>query len=185
MGILNAGEYEVDVTYNGDENFNVANNKTSFTISKKSIAPLINFNETIKVGENQTIELIFSEYDEDAAVKLEINGNIKVQPISEGKAVFIISDLKENVYPFNVTYEGTNYAMGAISQVFEVSKTSLEISARSINASAGNNVSIIISGIPEDATGDFKQSQLSSVHMRFSKPSPDRIISAINRNLSP
>ena len=153
LGILNAGEYEVDVTYNGDENFNVANNKTSFTISKKSIAPLINFNETIKVGENQTIELIFSEYDEDAAVKLEINGNIKVQPISEGKAVFIISDLKENVYPFNVTYEGTNYAMGAISQVFEVSKTSLEISARSINASAGNNVSIIISGIPEDATG--------------------------------
>ena len=153
LGILNAGEYEVDVTYNGDENFNVANNKTSFTISKKSIAPLINFNETIKVGENQTIELIFSEYDEDAAVKLEINGNIKVQPISEGKAIFIISDLKENVYPFNVTYEGTNYAMGAISQVFEVSKTSLEISARSINASAGNNVSIIISGIPEDATG--------------------------------
>lgn len=153
LGILDAGEYEVEVTYNGDENFNVANNKTSFTISKKSISPVISFNETINVGQNQTIELSFSDYDENAVIKLEINGNIKIQSISEGKAIFNISDLKEGVYSFNVTYEGINYDADPISQAFKVSKNSLEISARSINASAGNNVSIIISGIPEDATG--------------------------------
>ena len=153
LGILDAGEYNVEVTYNGDENFNVASNKTSFVISKKSITPVLDFNETIKVGENQTIEVSFSEYDENATVILEINGNIKTQTISEGKAIFIISDLKEGDYPFNVTYEGANYVADQISNVFKVSKISLEISAQSINASAGNNVSIIISGIPEDIAG--------------------------------
>lgn len=153
LGILNAGEYTIIVTYNGDENYNVARNETAFNVTKKQTVPIVKYDETVKVGNNQTVEVEFTECDENATVKLELNGNIKLQTISGNKAVFELADLKEGNYTFTITYEGMNYIAESVSKSFKVTKNELDITAYAINATAGNNISIIISGIPDDAKG--------------------------------
>lgn len=153
LGILNAGEYTIIVTYNGDENYNVARNETAFNVTKKQTVPIVKYDETVKVGNNQTVEVEFTECDENATVKLELNGNIKLQTISGNKAVFELADLKEGNYTFTITYDGMNYIADSVSKSFEVTKNELDITAYAINATAGNNISIIISGIPNDAKG--------------------------------
>ncbi|WP_458454359.1 Ig-like domain repeat protein [Methanobrevibacter sp.] len=153
LGILDAGEYTVVVTYNGDKNYYSAENKTSFNVTKKQISPNVSYDDSVKVGKNQTIEVTFEEYDEDAKVMLEINGNIKVQSISNNRAVFEISELKEDNYTFTITYESKNYVADPITKTFNVTKNAFVISPSVNSPTVGNNLIITIEGIPSDIVG--------------------------------
>ena len=103
------GNYTVHVNYYGDGNYTVAENDTTFTVSKLNATVSIdvddiNYTETAVitvsvpagVGGNITIRL-------NDTAKTNMTANIV-----DGKAVFEIPDLAAGNYTFNVTYNGND-----------------------------------------------------------------------------
>ena len=157
LGILPVGSYNVSVVFEGDENANPTSANASFNVTKKAISIDAAYDKSIKVGEVQDIEVTFKDlvenYPTGGIVLFELDGIIYNGIISDNRAGVSLDNLKYGNHTVTVSYEGDNYILEPVSITFEVSKNDIEISAYAINATAGNDVSIVISGIPADATG--------------------------------
>ena len=98
-GVLNiynlaAGDYNVDVTYLGDNKYLSSTNAANFTVSKVS-----DYNMTVDIadivkGENATITVTIPE-DGTGSVIVTINGTDYKGTVIKGIAKVIIPDLEE------------------------------------------------------------------------------------------
>ena len=111
-GVLNiynlaAGDYNVDVTYLGDNKYLSSTNAANFTVSKVS-----DYNITVDIadivkGENATITVTIPE-DGTGSVIVTINGTNYKGTVIKGIAKVIIPDLDEGTYKVVTFYTGDN-----------------------------------------------------------------------------
>ena len=111
-GVLNiynlaAGDYNVDVTYLGDNKYLSSTNAANFTVSKVS-----DYNMTVDIadivkGENATITVSVPE-DGTGSVIVTINGTDYKGTVIKGIAKVIIPDLDEGTYKVVTFYTGDN-----------------------------------------------------------------------------
>ena len=111
-GVLNiynlaAGDYNVDVTYLGDNKYLSSTNAANFTVSKVS-----DYNMTVDIadivkGENATITVTIPE-DGTGSVIVTINGTNYKGTVIKGIAKVIIPDLDEGTYKVVTFYTGDN-----------------------------------------------------------------------------
>ena len=111
-GVLNiynlaAGDYNVDVTYLGDNKYLSSTNAANFTVSKVS-----DYNMTVDIadivkGENATITVTIPE-DGTGSVIVTINGTNYKGTVIKGIAKVIIQDLDEGTYKVVTFYTGDN-----------------------------------------------------------------------------
>ena len=111
-GVLNiynlaAGDYNVDVTYLGDNKYLSSTNAANFTVSKVS-----DYNMTVDIadivkGENATITVTIPE-DGTGSVIVTINGTDYKGTVIKGIAKVIVPDLDEGTYKVVTFYTGDN-----------------------------------------------------------------------------
>ena len=111
-GVLNiynlaAGDYNVDVTYLGDNKYLSSTNAANFTVSKVS-----DYNMTVDIadivkGENATITVTIPE-DGTGSVIVTINGTNYKGTVIKGIAKVIIPGLDEGTYKVVTFYTGDN-----------------------------------------------------------------------------
>ena len=111
-GVLNiynlaAGDYNVDVTYLGDNKYLSSTNAANFTVSKVS-----DYNMTVDIadivkGENATITVTIPK-DGTGSVIVTINGTNYKGTVIKGIAKVIIPDLDEGTYKVVTFYTGDN-----------------------------------------------------------------------------
>ena len=111
-GVLNiynlaAGDYNVDVTYLGDNKYLSSTNAANFTVSKVS-----DYNMTVDIadivkGENATITVTIPE-DGTGSVIVTINGTDYKGTVVNGTAKVIIPGLDEGTYKVVTFYTGDN-----------------------------------------------------------------------------
>ncbi|MFR8878306.1 MAG: Ig-like domain repeat protein [Methanobrevibacter smithii] len=104
---LDAGDYNVDVTYLGDNKYLSSTNAANFTVSKVS-----DYNMTVDIadivkGENATITVTIPE-DGTGSVIVTINGTDYKGTVIKGIAKVIIPDLDEGTYKVVTFYTGDN-----------------------------------------------------------------------------
>ena len=111
-GVLNiynlaAGDYNVDVTYLGDNKYLSSTNAANFTVSKVSDYNMTVDIEDIVKGENATITVTIPE-DGTGSVIVTINGTNYKGTVIKGIAKVIIPDLDEGTYKVVTFYTGDN-----------------------------------------------------------------------------
>ena len=148
-----AGEVRVtiDVEYTGDETHG-PQRKESVVIIPKYDTPI-----SVDIGDSEvgdpTIITVTVPDDTTGNVTIEIDGIEYTAVIKGGKATFEIDDLTSGNKTIVVKYVGDQYYNENVtSSQFVVSKKESEISASSIDISAGKN-EIITVNVPSDATG--------------------------------
>ena len=147
-----AKDYTVDVSYSGDNRYNV--NSTSASITIRKLNTTIEASDASgKVGENITVKVTLNK-DATGQVKVTVNGIEYRGIISNGVADVKLSGIANGTYTAKVEYEGDGRFNGNLTQitvkVFKV-ESSLTITA-SDNIVAGSNVTITVTA-PKDATG--------------------------------
>ena len=152
IGDLAAKDYTVDVSYSGDNRYNV--NSTSASITIRKLNTTIEASDVSgKVGENITVKVTLNK-DATGQVSVTVNGIEYRGIISNGVADVILSGIANGTYTANVKYEGDGRFNGNSTtinvKVFKV-ESSLTITA-SDNIVAGSNVTITVTA-PKDATG--------------------------------
>ncbi len=95
---LSAGEYEVHVTYSGDDKYLPSNLTTTFEVKK--VTPSI----VSKLSDGKLI--IDLPDDATGSVRIEIDGKTYTQPVINGKAVFDLSSIKAGSYEIKIYYSG-------------------------------------------------------------------------------
>ena len=129
-GVLNiynlaAGDYNVDVTYLGDNKYLSSTNAANFTVSKVS-----DYNMTVDIadivkGENATITVTIPE-DGTGSVIVTINGTNYKGTVIKGIAKVIIPDLDEGTYKVVTFYTGDNkYDSMVVNGTITVNKNTI------------------------------------------------------------
>ena len=163
---LPAGEYNVTLTYTGDDKYLSCSNTTTVKVSKlESFVIPIAYN--IQVGENENIHLLVPE-DATGNVTVVIDGeayNFNLDTgvlgavysegakynvaISGGNGELVISGLPKGEYTVSVMYNGNQKYLPAVNTtIFTVSKATTPMDV----VDQGNGTIVVT--VPEDATGN-------------------------------
>ncbi len=151
---LAVGRYDVAVTYNGNENYNIATATAEFNVTKADSAIKVDADAYIKVGNNATITV---ELPENATgnVTVEIDGvKYTSDNITDGVVKFTIENLTYGNKTIAITYSGD----GNHSANFTTSRLVVDKYESSVNATikpainVGENPVITVE-VPENATG--------------------------------
>ena len=138
---LEAGNYTIDFSWDGDERYFGNSGYAYFTVIKNDASLTIDA-EPIKEGEDLKVTVTLS--DDESGMVLIMVGDVKdFAEIKDGKAEFTISGLTADTYDINATYLGDN-------KYYNTTETS------QVTVSAKDTATIEIS--PEVITEDDNQS---------------------------
>ena len=143
---LNAGSYDVTATYNGDVNYNTAENSADFEVYKASSSVIVDVENISTVGSQVTI--IATVPSGTGTVTFRVNGStIGTANIVDGRATITYTPEVYGEFRVEATYNGdSNYNSSSVSETFTVSKITLN---PSLNITPGSNITtIVISDIP-------------------------------------
>nr|WP_295160685.1 Ig-like domain-containing protein [uncultured Methanobrevibacter sp.] len=114
--VLPAGNYTVEVTYNGNENYTVTTNSTKFTVYKAK--PVLNITvEDIYYGEKANITVTVPD-GVTGNITIKINGTDKniTLPIVDGKVNWTVGGLAVGNYVIIANYSGNeNYTNATVT----------------------------------------------------------------------
>ena len=150
---LSAGEYNVDVVYTGDDNFNAANTTVSFTVDKYAVEFSKAKGHPGRVDKNATVDVILSESDATGTVSIIIDGTEYSAELADGAAVIYAPLLPAGTYNADVVYSGDDkYENNTASVTFNVNKyyPTMKATAASVRVDENATVNVVL---PEDATG--------------------------------
>ena len=150
---LEAGNYTIDFSWDGDERYFGNAGYAYFTVIKNDASLTIDA-EPIKEGEDLKVTVTLS--DDESGMVLIMVGDVKdFAEIKEGKAEFTISGLTADTYDINATYLGDNkyYNTTETSQVTVSAKdtATIEISPEVITEDDNQSIEVTL---PDDATGN-------------------------------
>ena len=103
---LSYGEYNVEVSYNGDYKYLANKSSKTFEIHKYNATVNIEASD-IWTHEDEIIEIILPE-DATGNITITLNNESYTSQIDKGIVKFNISDLNEGNYTVNATYSGDN-----------------------------------------------------------------------------
>ncbi|MBQ6512857.1 Ig-like domain repeat protein [Methanobrevibacter sp.] len=151
---LPVGRYNVEATYNGNENYNTATATAEFNVTKADAPIKLDGDTYIKVGDNATIIVTLPE-NATGNVTVEIDGvKYTSDNITDGVVKFEIPDLAYGNKTVAVTYSGD----GNYSSNFTTTKLVVDKYESTVNATikpeinVGENAEITVE-VPKDATG--------------------------------
>ena len=149
---LPAGEYNFTAIWEGNINYNVAQDNGTFNVAK--VNPLFDISvEDIYVGDNETLIFILPD-DATGNVAIQIANDTYNVAIEDGEK--IISGLGEGNYTVKISYSGDNNYNGVTYEcnfvVSKISEYKMDITI-STGVKFGQD-SIIKVNLPDDATGN-------------------------------
>ena len=150
---LAAGDYDVNVNYDGDNKYLPSSNSTKFTISKLPSSVLVNVDDIV-VGEDAVVNVVLPD-DANGNVTITVNGKNYVAVVKYGVASVTISDLAKGNYNVSVKYSGDNkYLPGENTTQFSVAKVSdYNVTVDIVDIIEGENATVTVV-VPDDGTGE-------------------------------
>ena len=146
---LKAGQYPVEVVYNGNENYESVAKSDEFTVDSVNASISVDSSD-IQVGDDETITVTLPD-DATGNVTVEIDGANYTQPVENGKAVVPIHDLSAGNKTAKIYYSGDDkYNPSETNASFTVSKVKPDISIQNATINDDGRIVVIL---PEDATG--------------------------------
>ena len=148
---ISVGQYNVGVTYGGDDNYLASSNSTSFKVNKLESNLVIDIGE-IKLGEDVIIT-VKTQKDATGTVTVTINNMKEVITVVNGLASYTLSKVTAGVYNISATYSGDDkYLASSNSTSFVVGKFNSTVLVNVSNIRVGDE-EIITIVVPNDATG--------------------------------
>ncbi|WP_458406325.1 Ig-like domain repeat protein, partial [Methanobrevibacter sp.] len=151
---LVAGDYEVEVTYSGDDNYNATTADAEFTVDKAT-PNVFAVGTNITYGSDEQITAIVVGDNITGNVTVFIDGNeidtIELTP--DGRAVLNVPGLSAGDHVVKVVYNGDdNHYANEGEDNFNVkqAKPAMDINTTNIDYHEVENITVIL---PEDATG--------------------------------
>ena len=150
---LVAGDYDVNVNYDGDNKYLPSSNSTKFTISKLPSSVLVNVDDIV-VGEDAVVNVVLPD-DATGSVTITVNGKDYVVDVKYGVANIAISDLAKGNYNVSVKYSGDNkYLPSENTTQFSVAKVSdYNVTVDIVDIIEGENATVTVV-VPDDGTGE-------------------------------
>ena len=150
---LNVGKYLVEVTYNGNDDYNALTVTKEFYVVKANTSVSIDVEPTMKYGETQVMNITMAAGNETGKVVINIDGEKYTRDVSNGTAEFTIPALDGGKHSIIVIYEGDgNFNANWTSATVNVEKADSSISVDATNSTAGEEVIIDVS-VTSGATG--------------------------------
>ena len=158
------GEYKINITYNGDDVYNISKNTTGFIVSLASDYEFKVITSDALVGDNVTVDVILPNNANKNVILKLANGTTLTQKLVNGTARFILPALVAGDYIVNATYEGdNNYNMTTKLGKFTIMKHDavIDLSFNTTDKSAVEIINSIVQGektsliikLANDATG--------------------------------
>ena len=144
---LDAGNYTVDVTYNGDDKYNSSSNSTELEVSK---APT-----DIKVVDqgNGTVVVVVSD-NATGTVTVKVGNNTYNATVENGVAVINLENETPGTHDIEVIYSGDKNHLGAnTTSNATIPKLETPINVTVENIKVGDKETIVVT-VPENATGN-------------------------------
>ncbi|MBR6993776.1 MAG: Ig-like domain repeat protein, partial [Methanobrevibacter sp.] len=156
---LPIGNYTVNATYNGDNNYYSTSNSTYGNVTEKTQTVLlleVDNDRTYFINETVPIKVTILP-NAEGNITLYINGEphvLALQTVDNSTFVeFNATDLKDGINHVFATYEGTGlYAPSWAQDTFNVTKFNATVEIKTENITLGDTEVINIT-VPEDATG--------------------------------
>ena len=150
---LDAGNYSVVASYDGDNNYKASNSTAKFNVAKADVDVKINVGD-IKVGETAVITVNLSP-SVSGNVTVIVNGKSETVNVTDGNATLKVANLAANKYDVRAIYNGNdNYNVAKANASFVVSKVSdYKMNVTVPTIAAGENAVIEVS-LPKDATNN-------------------------------
>ena len=151
---LAVGKYDVEVQYNGNENYNKATASDDFIVSKENVTVSIESKDSITVGESQVINITVDNVNATGEVIINIDGENHTVPLDKGKASYTYNGTVSGNHTVSVYYKGDkNFTGNWSSKTFEVVKIdSYDMTMDIANDTVGNKQTITVH-LPDNATG--------------------------------
>ena len=147
---LDAGTYPVEVTYNGNENYNKATETAVFNVGKQNTTVDVEVEPSFKVGETQVINITVGNVNATGNVTINIDGVNYTAELTNGRANFTTPKLAAGNHTVNVIYDGDKNLTGNwTSAIFEVSKHDSEVT---FDVTLDGDTAIINVNAPSDVT---------------------------------
>ncbi|MEE0025313.1 Ig-like domain-containing protein, partial [Methanobrevibacter sp.] len=141
-----AGNYSVEIQYDGDGKYNKTTFDGSVIVSK------LNTTIDVRVDEDNVITVSVLD-DATGTITIDVNGKSHTETIDSGKAVFNIGDLAAKDYTVDVTYSGDNrYNVNSTSASITIRKLNTTIEASDVSGNVGENITVKVT-LNKDATG--------------------------------
>ncbi|MBR4446902.1 Ig-like domain-containing protein, partial [Methanobrevibacter sp.] len=149
---LAAGQYVVEVTYNGNENYTNVTKTTVFNVIKANTTLDVEFS-SVYVNETQVLNITVNNTNATGNVIIIIDGNNYTETLANGRASFTTDLLPYGNHTLTVIYEGDKNLTGSwISDTFEVSKLQSNLTISVTNVTTASDETIEVSVTP-GATG--------------------------------
>ena len=149
---LAVGNYPARVHYNGNENYNEADDEDDFNVIKKETSITVSVDD-IKVGEDAVINVELSPGAAPGKITITVDGKEYNVTHENGKAVLKVHGLKAGEHTVTVSYPGSqNYTDSSNETTFTVSKVKPEIDTSAPTIKVGEDGKITVT-VPKDATG--------------------------------
>ncbi|WP_407414705.1 Ig-like domain repeat protein [Methanobrevibacter sp.] len=151
---LTEGNYTYEVIYSGDDKYTSNTTEVSFAVSKISEFEINASAEDVDVGENVVVKVTGIPADATGIITVTVNGKDYEALVSAGTVT--IPNLPAGDYEADVVYSGDDkYTNKSTTVSFAVSKISeFELNASADDVILDNDVIVVVTGIPSDATGN-------------------------------
>ena len=148
---LDAGEYNITITYKGNVLYNPVNATSALTVNKIN-TEISAKNTIIAFGEDLTVSV---EGNATSSIIAEIESNKYSGTISENIAIIDLSNLANGTYDAKIIYLGDkNYNNNSINSKITVTPLTIDIKAIANPITIGEDAVIAITGL-NDATGNI------------------------------
>jgi len=155
---LPIGSYTINATLIAEKlEAEVVNDTETFTVSKAASTIEIDGTEAITTVENATVIVTVGPEGVTGTVNITVDGESYGEPVEliDGVAIIDIAELVNGTHTITAQYNGdVNYNASEVVEmevVVSLTPTSMEI--ETIDAVYGDTAYVIVSGLPEDATG--------------------------------
>ena len=149
---LPAGRYPAFAVYNGNENYSSVNTSDVFLVKKLPSTVSVTVKD-IYVGEDAIVRVKVGPAGVTGNVTITIEGKKYTAKINDGRAEFVIHDLKAGIKQVSVRYSGDDkYLSSKNSTTFKVKKHHPPIDSTTHDIEYGKDETIVVH-LPEDATG--------------------------------
>ena len=149
---LAVGTYPASVHYNGNENYNEADDDDVFHVLKKETSVTVSV-DAIKVGEDAVINVELSPSAAPGKLTIAVDGKEYHVTPKNGKASLKVPGLKAGNHTVTVSYPGSeNYTDSSNETTFTVSKVKPDVDVSAPTIKVGEDGKITVT-LPKDATG--------------------------------
>ena len=150
---LAVGTYPASVHYNGNENYNEADDDDVFHVIKKETSVSVSVDD-IKVGEDAVINVELSPAAAPGDLTVTVDGKEYTVTPENGKATLKVPGLKAGEHTVTVSYPGSqNYTNSSNDTTFTVSKVKPDIETSAPTIEVGKDGKITVT-LPKDAKGE-------------------------------